>query len=211
MRAKAAGSFALRFIVWAALITSIGVALMLAAMSPYLAWRDPYYITAGFAGIIGLGLLLVQPMLIGGYLSGLRAPFARRIHRLVGLILVMAVIVHVGGLWITSPPDVIDALTFTSPTPFSDWGVIAMWALFTTALLATFRKRLKIGLRSWGVIHRLLGVVIILCTVVHAVLIEGTMETISKVALCVLVISFTIPVVFGKRFWAGLRLWGKRP
>ena len=28
-----------------------------------------------------------------------------------------------------SPPDVIDALTFASPTPFSVWGVIAMWAV----------------------------------------------------------------------------------
>ena len=28
------------------------------------------------------------------------------------------------------------ALLFVSPTPFSAWGVIAMWAVFTAALLA---------------------------------------------------------------------------
>ena len=31
----------------------------------------------------------------------------------------VAVVIHVAGLWITSPPDMIDALLFTSPTPFS--------------------------------------------------------------------------------------------
>jgi hypothetical protein len=48
-------------------------------------------------------------------------------------VLVVAVVVHVGGLWITSPPDMIDALLLTSPTPFSAFGVIAMWAIFAVA------------------------------------------------------------------------------
>jgi hypothetical protein len=40
--------------------------------------------------------------------------------------------------------------------------------------------------------------------VVHAVLIEGTMETVSKAALCALVLAATIKVM------AGLRVWSKR-
>lgn len=191
--------------IWAALAVAIGVPLAASAASPLLAWREPIYIAAGFAGVFGLGLLLVQPMLIGGYLPGLTAYRERRVHRWVGGTLVAAVVIHVGGLWITSPPDVIDALSFSSPTPFSAWGVIAMWAIFAVALLAALRRRLRLRLRTWRISHMVLAVVIVVGTVVHAILIEGTMETWSKVALCVLVLAATVKVM------AGVRVWPKRP
>ena len=113
-----------------------------AAASPLLAWRAPIYIAAGFAGIVGLALLLIQPLLIGGYLPGPSPSRARRLHPWFGGLLVAAVVLHVGALWITSPQDVIDVLLFQSPTPFSVWGVIAMLAIFVTALLAALRRRL---------------------------------------------------------------------
>lgn len=181
---------------WAALVLVIAVPIALAAASPQLAWRDPIYISAGFAGVIALGLLLIQPLLIGGYIPGLAARLARPAHRWIGAMLVLALVIHVGGLWITSPPDVIDALLFVSPTPFSDWGVIAMWALFATALLAMFRRRLRLRPRSWRLAHSFLAIIIVIGTVIHAVLIEGTMETMSKIALCALVIAATMKVLF---------------
>lgn len=181
---------------WAALALAIAVPIALAAASPQLAWRDPIYISAGFAGVIALGLLLIQPLLIGGYIPGLAARLARPAHRWIGAMLVLALVIHVGGLWITSPPDVIDALLFVSPTPFSDWGVIAMWALFATALLAMFRRRLRLRPRSWRLAHSFLAIIIVIGTVIHAVLIEGTMETMSKIALCALVIAATMKVLF---------------
>jgi hypothetical protein len=180
-------------LVWAVLAAAIGVPIALAALSPQLAWRDPVYIAAGFAGIIGLGLVLVQPLLIGGYLPGPSAYRARRAHHWVGGALAVAVLLHVGGLWITSPPDMIDALTFTSPTPFSPFGVIAMWAIFAVALLAAFRRRL--GLQTWRVVHMSLAAVIVAGSVVHSMLIEGTMETMSKAALCALVLAAAIKVM----------------
>src|SRR4051794_38792761 len=170
-------------LIWAALVAAIGVPIALAMTSDLIAWRGTVYILAGFAGIFALGLLLVQPLLIAGYLPGLSAYRARRAHHWIGGALVIAVAVHVGGLWITSPPDMIDALTFASPTPFSPFGVIAMWAIFAVALLATFRRRL--GLRTWRIVHMALATVIIVGTVIHAMLIEGTMETVSKALLCV--------------------------
>src|SRR3954470_19020803 len=112
-------------LVWAALAVAVCVPIAAAAASPLLAWRDAVYILAGFAGIIALGLMLFQPLSIGGYLPGLPAPIGRRTHRWIGGALVAAVVIHVGGLWITSPPDMVDALLFTSPTPFSPFGVIA--------------------------------------------------------------------------------------
>jgi uncharacterized protein (TIGR03382 family) len=181
-------------LVWAALLAAIGVPVAFAAASPLLAWRGAIYILAGFAGIIALGLTLVQPLLIGGYLPGLSAYRGRRVHHWIGATLVLAVMVHVAGLWITSPPDMIDALTFTSPTPFSPFGVTAMWAIFAVAFLALFRRRL--GLRTWRIVHMSLAVVIVVGGVVHAMLVEGTMETISKAALCALVLVAAVKVMF---------------
>ena len=118
--------------------------------------------------------------------------------------MVVAVVVHVAGLWVTSPPDMIDALTFTSPTPFSPFGVIAMWAIFAVALLAALRRRLGLRPRMWRIVHVPLAVVIVAGSVVHAMLVEGTMETVSKAALCALVLGATIKVM------ADLRVWRKR-
>ncbi len=180
---------------WAALAIAVIVPIAAAAASPLLAWRDPVYVAAGFAGVVALGLLLVQPVLIGGYLPGLSTLQERRLHRATGGLLVAAVVVHVGGLWITSPPDVIDALLFVSPTPFSDWGVVAMWAVFAVALLATFRRRLRLSPRAWRLGHTVLAAVTVVGSVAHAVLIEGTMGTTSKVALCALVLTATAKVI----------------
>jgi predicted ferric reductase len=191
-------------LIWAALAAAICVPIAAAAASPLLAWRDPVYILAGFAGIIALGLMLVQPLLIAGYLPGLSAYRGRRAHYWMGGALVVAMVVHVGGLWITSPPDMIDALLFASPTPFSPWGVIAMWAIFSVALLAAIRRRLGMRPRTWRIVHMSLAVVIVVGSVVHGVLIEGAMEVMSKVALCALVLGATIKVM------ADLRVLRKR-
>jgi predicted ferric reductase len=190
---------------WAAVAAAIAVPIAAAAVSPQLEWRHPVYIAAGFAGIIALGLLLVQPLAVGGHLPGLSAQSSRRVHRWIGGMLVAAVVFHVGALWITSPPDVIDALLFASPTPFSAWGVIAMWATFAAALLAALRGRLRLRPRNWRIGHTLLVVITVVGTVVHAILIEGTMETVSKVALCALVVAATMKVVADLRVWSSNR------
>lgn len=186
-------------LLWVGITTAIGVPLAAAAMSPLLAWRDPIYIAAGFAGIIALAMLLVQPLLAGGLMPGVSVSQGRRVHRLIGGILVVAVVTHVGGLWITSPPDVIDALLFASPTPFSNWGVFAMWAVFASALLAALRSRLRLPV--WRVAHTTLAAVIVVGGIVHTLLIEGTMETVSKVALCTIVLIVTVKVIIERRSW----------
>lgn len=188
-------------LIWAAFAAAICVPIAVAAASPLLAWRDPLYILACFAGIIALGLVLAQPLLIGGYLPGLSAYRGRRTHHWIGGALVVTVVVHVAGLWITSPPDMIDALLFASPTPFSPWGVTAMWAIFAVALLAALRRRLGLRLRTWRIVHMPLAVVIVAGSVVHAMLVEGTMETVSKAAFCALVIGATMKVMVDLRVW----------
>lgn len=191
-------------LIWAALGAAIIVPLVLAATSPFLAWRGPAYIAAGFAGVVALGLLLVQPLVIGGYMPGLQARAGRVLHRFIGIALVGAVIVHVAGLWIASPPDVVDVLLFRSPTPFSVWGVVAMWAVFAAALVAALRRRLRLSPAFWRLCHLALAAVIVTGTVVHALLIEGTMELVSKAILCGLVLIATIALIAARRPWAWL-------
>jgi len=190
-------------LIWAALAAAICVPIAAAALSPQLAWRDPIYTLAGFAGMIALGLVLVQPLLIAGYLPGLSGYRGRRAHHWIGGVLAVAVMIHVAGLWITSPPDMVDALLFTSPTPFSPFGVIAMWAIFAVALLAALRRRL--GLRTWRIAHMSLALIIVAGSVIHGMLVEGTMETMSKAALCALVLAAAI-----KAMTDYLRVWRKR-
>ena len=193
-------------LIWGALLLTIAIPVIAAGLSPLLAWRSPLYIIAGFAGVIGLALILLQPLLIGGYLPGLSQTRRRHLHRLVGTLLVVMVVVHVAGLWITSPPDVVDALTFTSPTPFSAWGVIAMWMVFLAALLAILRRRWPWRLRSWRLAHTGAVLLVVAGTVVHALLIQGTMETVSKSLLCLLVLIALAKVIADRRVWtSGMR------
>ena len=189
-------------LIWTALAVAVAVPLAAAAASPLLAWREPIYIAAGFAGVIAMSLLLFQPLLAGGYLPGLSGQRGRRIHRFVGGALVAAVLIHVAALWVTSPPDVIDVLLFRSPTPFSVWGVIAMWAVFAAALLAALRRRLRLRPPTWRFAHTALAAVVVVGSVVHALLIEGTMETLSKVLLCGLALLATAKVFADLRVWA---------
>ena len=188
-------------LIWAALGAAIAVPLAIAATSPLLAWRQPIYIAAGFAGVIAMALILVQPLLAGGYLPGLPARRGRRVHQWIGGLLVASVVLHIAGLWLTSPPDVIDALLFVSPTPFSFWGVTAMWALFAAALLAALRQRLRIRPRFWRLGHTTLVLVVAIGSIVHAMLIEGTMGTLSKTILCALAVAALIKVLMDLRSW----------
>ncbi len=96
-------------LIWAILATILAVPLLAAAASPLLQWRQPIYIAAGFAGITAMALLLLQPLLAGGYLPGAEGLKGRRLHRWTGSLLVLAIILHVGGLWITSPPPLAPA------------------------------------------------------------------------------------------------------
>jgi len=189
---------------WAALALAVTTPIAIAATSPLLAWRDPVYVAAGFAGVVAMSLIALQPLLAGGYLPGLPMRDSRHVHRVIGGTLVAAVLIHVGGLWLTSPPDVIDVLLFVSPTPFSVWGVLAMWALFATAILAALRFRLRLRPRLWRLCHTALATVIVVGGAVHALLIEGTMGLVSKVAICALAIVATLKVIVDLRSWAFL-------
>ncbi|MCO6381340.1 ferric reductase-like transmembrane domain-containing protein [Oceanicola sp. 502str15] len=174
---------------WLALAALTAGPLTLAALNPWLAYRGFAYITGGFAGILALCLLLAQPLLAAGYLPGLRGPTGRRWHRRAGIALLVLTLLHIAGLYITSPPDTVDALLLRAPTGFSVWGVIALWGIVATALLVALRRRL--APRRWRWAHNALAALVVLATVLHAVQIEGAMELISKWVLCLATLAAT--------------------
>lgn len=184
-------------LIWLGLGAAMIIPLIASVMSPLLAWRDAPHIVAGIAGVVALGLLLIQPLLPLNLLPGLAPLQARRMHRRLGIGVLAALALHIAGLWITSPPDVIDILLLRAPTAFSVWGVIAMWAVVATALIATLRHRLSP--RIWRMCHAGLAVLIVAGTVLHAMLIEGTMETVTKTLLCGLVVLATLRAIAGMR------------
>lgn len=193
----------MRHLIWLFLGAVIAAPVILAATSPLLEWREPVDILAGFAGIVAFALMVMQPLLAAGLLPGVALGQGRRVHRLLGSAIVLGVILHVGALWITSPPDVIDALLLVSPTPFSDYGVMAMWALIGAAVLAVFRRRLKLSL--WRLGHTALVTIAVLGTVLHTLYVDGTMEVISKIVLCVVLLAALAWAVMRLRAWAMLR------
>ncbi len=187
--------------VWGCLGLIACTAIAASAMSPLLAWRQPIYILGSFAGIVALALLLFQPLLMHRQVPGLTILQGRKIHRWVGVLLLLSVAIHVLALWLTSPPDVIDALLFRSPTLFAPWGVVAMWAVLISALIVAARRRIRFKTVTWQRLHRCLAVVIVVGSVVHAYLIEGAMETWSKWALCIAVIVATSVTLITRNKW----------
>lgn len=179
------------------LAAALAIPIALTAASPLIAWRGPIYIAAGFAGVLALGLLLTQPALMLDRVSlGLSPTQRRRAHRWGGAGLAMLVGAHVTGLWITSPPDMIDALLFRAPTLFSIWGVVAFWAVVAMAALAAARRRLPP--RIWRAAHLGLATLLVAATALHAVPITGAMEQTSKMALCAMVSVATGMVLFDR-------------
>ncbi|WP_422049962.1 ferric reductase-like transmembrane domain-containing protein [Shimia sp.] len=186
-------------LIWSALGLALLLPLIIAAQSPYLAYRNLAYILAGFAGIIALLLFFVQPLLAANQLPGLRPRSARLWHRATGSLILIAVAVHIGGLYLTSPPDALDALLLVAPTPFSVYGAIAFYGLIITALLVTLRQRLPLRFLHWSILHNTLALIIVISTVVHALLIEGTMGTVSKWLTCIAVLAITLWVLWDVR------------
>lgn len=186
-------------LVWLILATAVIGPIAIAATSPVLVGRDAAYLVSGIAGVTALALLLLQPLLAAGYLPGLHVMQERQWHRWLGSSIFIAVLLHVGGLYITSPPDTIDALLLVSPTLFSVYGVIGLWSLVLTAVLVAVRLRIGVRYGIWRIIHNALAVVVVVSSVVHAWMIEGAMGSLSKVLLCIGVLLATAIVILHLR------------
>jgi predicted ferric reductase len=194
-----------RTALWLVVAAVALVPLGVAAASPLQASRDALWVAGGMAGVVALALLFVQPLLISGVLPWMQGLAQRRWHRWIGTAITGLVVLHVGGLYLTSPEDITDALLLVSPTPFAVYGVIGFWAVILTACLAAFRRRLRP--RLWQAVHSVLAAAIVVGSVVHAVLIEGVMGDMSKLVLSVFSVAAAgavlLKVALGRRLAAG--------
>lgn len=179
---------AFTLIVWAGLLALMLVPVAIAAASPLLGYREAVYIVGGTAGIVCLALLLIQPLLGSRYLPGLTPLQQRLWHRRIGAAIILCVAVHVAGLYAASPEDVRDALLLVAPTPFSVYGVTAMWGVVLTAILLALRGRFGLAYSRWRLVHNGVALIVVVATVIHAVQIEGAMEPASKWVLSIAVL-----------------------
>ena len=189
---------------WCGLAAVMVMPVAMAIASPYLAYRDWVYILAGFSGILVLSLLVLQPLLGAGYLPGARGQRQRTWHQRTGTVIILCVVLHVGGLFVVSPPDTLDALLLVSPTPFSVYGVLAFWCVAMTALLVALRRRLGLRPLVWRILHNLLALIIVIATVIHALQIQGAMELLSKWFVCAAALITTGATLFHLRIFKAL-------
>ena len=84
-----------KWLLWPALALAITIPIAVAARSPLLEWREPVYIIAGLAGVVAMSFLLLQPLLVVGYLPGTKGMRGRRHHRWLGVGLLVVVAIHV--------------------------------------------------------------------------------------------------------------------
>ena len=76
-----------------------------------------------------------------------------------------------------------------------------MWAVFGAELLALLLKRLRLKWWVWRLGHTSLAAITVVGTIIHVLLIEGTMEPVTKVLLCVLVSAAVLKVLIDLRVW----------
>lgn len=179
---------------WALVVCIAAAPVAIALFSPLQQSRSAPYVVGGVSGIVALALLLLQPLLVGGYLPGLRSVKARFWHHCIGCTIVLTVFMHIIGLYVTSPDDITDAMLFTSPTPFSVYGVLGFWCVVMMLITVVLRNRSVFSSRLWSLVHNSLALVLVGASVIHALLIEGAMGNVSKVILCVSVVIATIAV-----------------
>ena len=189
----------LRLATWFALAAATLIPLAVAAANPLQSTRNPAYVIASLTGAAALSILLIQPLLATAALPGLTRPAGRKWHQITGIALTLAVALHVAGLYVTSPDDTTDALLLAAPTPFSLYGVTALWTLAATTLLVSVRKQLPLRPTPWRIAHNALALVVVATTIAHALLIEGTMGPTSKLLLCLGVLAITVIVIVDRR------------
>ncbi|MEP0661857.1 MAG: hypothetical protein ABJC87_21730, partial [Roseobacter sp.] len=69
-----------------------------------------------------------------------------------------------------------------------------------------FRKYLHIAPLTWRIIHNVLAASVVVTSVAHAFLIEGTMGTVSKTILCGCAVLTTAAVTLYLRVFKPLRM-----
>lgn len=162
-------------------------AMGVAASSPLSATRDTLWAAGSLLGVAALALLPLQALLpqrAGRSRAGEpRSLGVSRWHRLVGLGVLAATLLHVAALYVVSPDDIGDALVLQAPT-YSRLGMISAVLLIGTVLFALARRRTGLDAANWRLIHGGLAVAIVTTAAAHALMIRGALDGPVEIALC---------------------------
>lgn len=143
------------------------VPLGLALTDRHLAGASTALVLSTTAGALAVAALAVQPLLARG------GRIAR--HQILGSVVLLLVLVHVGALFVESPADAWFALSPDGPTR-ARMALIATIALFCVVALGGLRTRLPLAPATWRVLHAYLAVVVITLGIGHAVLTDGALD-----------------------------------
>lgn len=165
------------------MIALVILPLVVALVSPLQTGREAIWVIGALAGVLALSLLVIQVLLPTPWLRGIIIGDDSRVHRLLGIAIAVIVIVHVGGLYVTSPDDIADALVLQAPT-YSRLGVLSAWCLALSLGLALARRKLALTYSDWQIVHAFLAVVVVTTAVAHTVMIRGTLDGPVEVLLC---------------------------
>lgn len=179
---------------WLTLARIAAAVLALAAMgvavfSPLSATREPMWVAGSLLGVLALALLPLQALLPqrvrrSTAATGAGALGVPRLHRLVGLGVLAATVLHVAALYVVSPDDIGDALVLQAPT-YSRLGMISAVCLIGTVLFALLRRRTGLDAANWRLIHGGLAVAIVGTAAAHVLMIRGALDGPVEIALCV--------------------------
>jgi predicted ferric reductase len=168
----------------AALAALLVVPAAAAVASPLQEGRDLTWVLGALAGVLALGLLIVQVLLPTPWLDAPLGGPGLRWHRWLGMGLAAVVVAHVLGLYLYSPDDVRDALVLAAPT-YSRLGVLSAWTVGLSVGLALARRRLGLTYSDWQILHSALAVAIVGTAVGHTVMLRGTLDGPVELGVCV--------------------------
>lgn len=183
---------------WLVAYLIVIVSPLIVVMVPPTPAAKPFWVELSLAlGFVGLVQIAVQFVLVARYAT-VTAPYGidliLKYHRQIATIAIGLLVAH-PVILVVQDPALLTLLNPFGGTLASRAGNAALYALVSLALLSAFRKRIRLDYELWRVSHALLGIVAIVLSHWHVVLVghyTGTAwkENVLLAITAVLVASF---------------------
>ncbi len=156
----------------------------------------PFLLEASVAlGFVAILMMAIQFVLIGRF-QNLSTPFGidtlLRYHRHIAAIALGFVVLH-SLLLVLHDPALVAWYDPIGGTWASRTGAWALYAFVLLTLLSIFRQQLRLGYEAWRASHTILGIVALVCALVHVHLAGRYITTAWKewliVAICVVMVG----------------------
>jgi predicted ferric reductase len=148
--------------------------LVLALTDAHLADASAALTLSTAAAAVAIPVIAVQPLLAGrGRIS---------VHRLIGVVALLLVLIHIGALFVESADDTLFAMSPDGPTR-ARMALMATIALLVVVALGAGRRRLPLSGTAWRILHGYFALLVIVLGFGHALLTDGALDGAGTVAL----------------------------